>query len=271
MKIDVNQVYAEKENKFEIMYDGLMNYVANVPFLTFNGTFGIEKLREIKVFDLNSNLKYMTNYNYIGNKIEEFVPLKYVFTNSQKFNQFSVIDSSGVEQISIYFEMQEIFKGVYIIKKDNKYYTCYPVSDGYVNHISIYDGENQISEILKSNIVTNGNDKYRIYLKNEFAFLADGLAMLALYLDRVSYNSSYIKNKSQTITYQKTYSKVNKYYDPNWVKNNFDASDFFESVENQANEVKQKIKNQVKKVLIPIAIFWIIMIIFFIILIIFLF
>lgn len=265
MKIDVNQVCAEKENKFEIIYNDVIKYKANVPFFSISGTFGIEKLREISIFELNNDLKYKTNYNYIANKIEEFIPLKYIFTNSQKFNEFSIVDNNGINQFSIYFQMQELFKGMYIIKKDNKYYTCYPVSDGYIKHISIYDDQNQIAELLKLNIVTDGKDNYRIYLKDEYDFLADALSMLAIYLDRACYNSSYIKNQSQTITYQKTYSKVNKYYDPNWVKNNFDSNDFFEDADKQVCQIKQNLKNQAAKLLKLMGISWLIIIIIFVI------
>ncbi len=59
-------------------------YIANLPFISLNGTFDLEKLRKIVVTDLNGNIKYKTNYKYIDNKLEEFIPLKYLFSDFQK-------------------------------------------------------------------------------------------------------------------------------------------------------------------------------------------
>ena len=63
MIIDVKQTCAELKNEFEIMYDGKLVYRASLPFIKISGLFDAEKLREIKVFDLNNNLKFKSTYN----------------------------------------------------------------------------------------------------------------------------------------------------------------------------------------------------------------
>ena len=46
MIIDVNQTVSKKKNQFEIIYNGEIKYVANLPFISLNGTFDLEKLRK---------------------------------------------------------------------------------------------------------------------------------------------------------------------------------------------------------------------------------
>ena len=70
--------------------------------------------------------------------------------------------------------------------------------------------------------------------------------MLALYLDRTEYNSSYLKNDSARISKSFSYSKINKYYDPNWVKNNFDSANYFNKVNEEVSEIKKKIMKRFK-------------------------
>lgn len=123
-------------------------------------------------------------------------------TNSQKFSQFTILDIvDNKEVFSIYFEMKELFNGNYIIKINDKIYKCYLIEDGHIIHISIYDNDTQIGELVKPQIVIDAKDKYRVYLKDEYSYLANAIMMLALYLDRLKFNSNYIKHKGVNITY----------------------------------------------------------------------
>lgn len=258
MIIDINQSTAEKKNEFEIIYDNELIYKAKTPFMRVTGVLGLEKLRELKVYDLEGNEVYKTKYDYIGNKIEEFIPLKYLVTNSQKFNQYIVTNEKDEEQFSIYFEIKALFEDLYIIKYKDKVIKCYSINDGYILHMPIYDGDKQIGELLKSQAIYGGKDEYRIYLFDEYKELADSLSMLVLYLDRIQFNSSYISNKGAEVKFTKTYSKANKYYDSNWVKNNFKADDYFENVERDVEKIKDMVKSQAKKTLSFILIGWLV-------------
>ncbi len=258
MVIDIKQTLAENKNEFEIIYDDNVVYKAKTPFIKISGAMGLDKLRELKIFDLEGNEVYKTKYNYIGNKIEEFIPLKYLVTNSQKFDQYIVTNNNDEDQFSIYFEMRDLFEDSYIIKYKDKIINCYSINDGYILHMPIYDGDKQIGELLKSQAIYGGKDEYRIYLFDEYKELADSLSMLVIYLDRVRFNSSYISNKGAEVKFTKTYSKANKYYDSNWVRNNFGADDYFENVERDVEKVKSMVKNQAKKTLSLILIGWLV-------------
>lgn len=261
MIIDVNQTDSKKKNQFEIIYNGEKKYIANLPFISLNGTFDLEKLRKIVVTDLNGNIKYKTNYKYIDNKLEEFIPLKYLFSDSQKFYQLKIIDIDGKELFSVYGEIKEIWLGYHVLKVKEKFYKCYSVEDGYLRHVMIYDDDKQIAELLKSNVVIDGKDTYRIYLKDNYSFIADVISFFALYLDRTKYNSSYLKIQSQVIEYKKSYSKVNKFYDKNWLIANFDCQDYLDDINKKIEETKENIKKGGQKILKIIGISWLILII----------
>ena len=72
------------------------------------------------------------------------------------------------------------------------------------------------------NLVENDGDIHcKEHKKDEYKNLADGVVALLLYLDRNEYSSSYVLNKTVSLYKSYSYNKNNKYYDPDWVKNNF--------------------------------------------------
>lgn len=243
MKILVKQINNEGKNEFEIKYNDILKYKAKLPFVSINEPLNLEKIRQIKIVDVNDNEIFTTDYKYLENLKEEFVPLKYLITGSQKFNQLLFISNN--KTIKIYYESKELFNSRYVIEVDDKKYFCYSIEDGYIRHFPIYDGEIQIGEVLKSNVVIDAKDEYYCYLKDEYEKLSDGIVALLLYLDRSEYNSSYLVNKSYCLYKKYSYDKTNKFYDKDWVKNNFD-DEFYKKVDTEVKLVKQKLKNPIK-------------------------
>lgn len=243
MKIDVLQIESEGKNEFEIKYNDILQYKAKLPFISINEPLNLEKLRSIKIFDLNENEIYTTKYKYIENFKEQFVPMKFLITGSQKFNQLIFISDKNT--IKIYYEGKAIFNDRYVIEINDKKYFCYSIEDGYIRHFPIYDGEKQIGEALKSNIIIDAKDEYRCYLKDSYESLSDGIVALLLYLDRSEYSSSYLVNKSYYLSKKYSYNKTNKYYDKEWVKNNF-GYEFYNKVDENIKLVKGKFKHPFK-------------------------
>ena len=238
MKVEVVQTEVEGRNNFNVLYDGKLQFVAQTPFVSIREPFNIEKVREIKIFDSNNHLAYSTDYQYLENLKEQFIPLKYLATGSQKFNQ--LIFRSNNQVIKIYYEENDIWKNRYVIELNDKSFFCYSIEDGYIRHFPIYDGEIQIGEALKSNVVVDGKDQYCCYLKDNSSFLADGVVCLLLYLDRNLYSSSYLVQKSYSLSKSFSFQKNNSYYDANWVKNNF-GDEYFLKVEKDVEIVKEKL------------------------------
>ena len=239
MKIDIVQTESELKNEFEIKNNGKLIYTANLPFISINDPLDLEKLRSIKIYDKSKKEIYTTNYDYIENLKEEFIPMKFLFTGSQKFNQLSF--TSKKKTYKIYYEENAIWNNRYVIEYNDKKYYCYSIEDGYIRHFPIFYEETQIGEVLKSNVVMDAKDEYCCYLKNEYEEISDGIIGLILYLDRIEYSSSYIVNKSYTITKRYSYNKTNKYYDNMWVKNNF-SDEFYLKVEEDVKLAKERYK-----------------------------
>ncbi len=243
MKISVVQSKSEGSNEFEIKYDDNLKYKAKLPFVSIENSFNLEKLREMKILDVNGKEIYKTDYKYLDNLGEEFIPLKYLITGSQKFNQLLFLSDNN--DIKIYFEENAIWKNRYVIELGEKRYYCYSIEDGYIRHFPIFDGENQVGEALKSNVVIDGRDEYYCYLKDGYGNLCDGIVALMLYLDRAEYSSSYLVNKSYSLEKKYSYNTNNKYYDNEWVKNNF-GDEFYKKVDSDIEVAKEKISHPVK-------------------------
>lgn len=97
--------YIREKNEFEILYDNKSIYTATLSFINIIGSLNLENLRKIKVYNKNSNLKYKTEYNYVDNQLEEFIPFKYLITNSQKFYQLRFINQNNNEDdVSIFLK-----------------------------------------------------------------------------------------------------------------------------------------------------------------------
>lgn len=243
MRIDILQVANEGKNEFDILYDNQKIYRAILPFISIEDPFNAEKLRSMKILDTYNNIIYSTDYQYVTNLKEEFIPLKYLITGSQKFNQ--LLFHSAQNTIKIYFEQNDIWKNRYVIEISDKQYFCYSVEDGYIRHFPVYDGDVQVGEALKSNVVVDGKDEYCCYLMNGYEFLTDGITALLLYLDRNEYSSSYLVKKSYTLQKRYSYNKNNALYDKNWVSNNF-GDEYYQKVDQDVKIFKEKMKHPVQ-------------------------
>ena len=83
-------------------------------------------------------------------------------------------------------------------------------------------------------------------MKDEYKNISDGIVSLLLYLDRSEYNSSYLLRRGYEMSKAYTYNKNNKYYDKEWVKNNF-GDEFFKKVDDDVVLFKKKWKEQMSK------------------------
>lgn len=105
MLIDVNQTISEKKTNLKYCMKIRAYILQTLPFINIIGSFNLENLKKIKVYDKNSNLKYKTEYNYVDNQLEEFIPFKYLITNSQKFYQLKFINQNNNEDdVSIFLK-----------------------------------------------------------------------------------------------------------------------------------------------------------------------
>lgn len=245
MKIEVLQIQSEGKNEFEIKYDDQLKYMAKLPFVSIHDPLDLEKIRNIVISDINGNQIYTTDYEYLENFKEQLIPGKFLLTGSQKFNQ--LIFTSNDKIIKIYYEKTGIWQDRYVININEKQYFCYSIEDGSARHFPIYEENVQIGEALKFNTVNNAKDKYYCYLKDGYEQLSDAIAALLLYLDRSVYSSSYLTNTSYNTTKKYSYNMTNKFYDRQWLKNNF--GDEYEHIIQDSKEQAGSMSSTEKKVI----------------------
>ena len=243
MKIDVLQTESQGKNEFEIRYNDTLKYKAKLPFISIDDPLNLEKIRNIKIYDKNDKLVYTTNYAFVENVKEKIIQMKYLVAGSKKFNQLLFISKKN--NIKIYHEKRGASESRYVMELNEKQYFCYSIEDGYIRHFPIYEGNTQIGEALKSNIVIDGKDEYRCYLKNDYKKISDAVVALLLYLDRSEYSSSYVLNKSYVLSKKYSYDKANDFYDKEWVKNNF-GDEYYKKVDENVKLVKEKLKHPLK-------------------------
>ena len=122
MKIDVLQVESKEKNEFEIKYNDTLQYKAKLPFISINEPLNLEKLRSIKILDVNGNEIYTTDYKYIENFKEEFIPMKFLITGSQKFNQLLFTSDKNIIKIySLCFNLCEPISLLVRAKKNDPF------------------------------------------------------------------------------------------------------------------------------------------------------
>lgn len=199
------EMIVKKQNFFEIKINNELQYCSRM-----------EKSKEITGYmkakgtltDVDKNVCYTL---IPSNKFSVFfgkIRRKYcIFNNSN--------ENCGV----IYTLINGFFDSRYIIEHENYKLNCYNISIGKTQNISIYDGEKQVAEIVKSvQLLSN----YYIFLLDEYINLKP---ILSLFVSYFEYEFMHSDRSTGTVGVSYTYDKNNKFYDKNWKHNHFDKED----------------------------------------------
>ena len=243
MKIVVKQIKSNFKNEFEVLVNDEKKYVAKTPVIHMIGfALRIDKKLPIVIEGIDGK-KLESTYNVIDNFKEEFIPFKYLAVEEQKFDQFTFRENDEKIHCQIYFSQKEYLRGNYVINQNDKYFNAYVKGTGSYINVSIYDDSEQIAQIIKLNVIQDGNDTYTIFLKDEYKSISESLIAFTLYLDRLYFNYGFMKNTTN-IQYVTTFSKNEDKYDSNWVNENFDATDFYKECEMILEESKRIVKKK---------------------------
>lgn len=243
MKIDIKQEMLNGKSEFSIRYDN-NEYTGFLPFLKNNNLFSSNDIKKIDLHDLKNNKLVDFTYKYIKNLKESLNPLKILFNRKQILYMYEFNWENNI--FKIYVEVDGIFSKKYIMEtNENKFY-IYAIDDGYISHFPIYYENNQIGEILKSNVIVEGQNICCCYIIDEYKKIVKEISILTLYINDIIHNSS----SSDMMTIDSlnkiySYSRYNKYYNKEWVKNNF-GTEFYDKVDNDILVVKDKLKHPFK-------------------------
>ena len=257
MRIDINPVTSKEGSEFAVFYNEKIEFKAVLPSISLDNPLYASKIEQIKLYDSNNVLEYETQIDFIKNIKQNNISLKYVLNSGQDINQLSFISEGNV--YNVYYEEEKEFKR-YILEHNNRFFYIYPVEDGVIRHLPIYDHERQIGEGLNLCDTKEGNDEYRCFLKEEYCYLADGITCFLLFMDRNEYSSSYITD-SQALNYDNTNKE---FYDKGWLSSNFQytySNDEDESYDNSIETKNYNLNtNSKNKIYLIIGIIWIIVI-----------
>lgn len=174
---------------------------------------------------VNKQKKYIATGNLDCLKIKEH----------QVINKFTLNDEQGQEFNFNSINIKKVKKGLFFkyfsLEYESKIYNVYDVGNGFVAHYMVYDNDKQISEIV--NTAKNIEIQTKGYILDDYRYLE--LPIIYLMLHYCAFYFKTCSRDTSCITYSKTYSKNNKFYNKEWIKNNFNDLNFFEEVNDNNN------------------------------------
>lgn len=265
MIIDIKQTSANFKNEFEVLLNGVSTYKANTPWMSISAPLDLENLRKLNLLDISDKPIYTSKYELVKNIVQGIFPEKWLIGIEQKDMIYEILDLNNQPQAYFYKSTTGFMKVNHIFIYNNTIYKCYDKSIGKTKRIAIYENDVQIAECIKPLQVTDNLDYYRIYLLPKYENLSSIIAFFTIYFDYLYHrNSGEIMVHKQEIQTTYTYNAYNKYYNENWIPNNFDNNDYkswLESIGEQREQMKKEISQNAKKILIYIGISWAIILI----------
>lgn len=247
MIIKVEQTHSNFKSKFEIKVNDELRYLAGTPWMEISTPLDIDKIRQCVLANLDNSICYITSYNAIENIAESAIPMKWVFTGEQKSFIFKITD----EKNNICAKFYEVTNGFadrkYIIEYENEAFKVYDVSVGKTRNLLIFKDDVQIAEIVKPLSVSNNLDNYYVYLLDEYSKLEKIVSFFTIYFDYHNYsNSGQVVAHKKEVVVKYSYDKNTKFYDKNWLTNNFNKEDVG-TINNQIMEDRKNTINYIKK------------------------
>ncbi len=168
---------------------------------------------------------YQTYYSLLDNVAESMIPMKYLFTGSQKFVKFDVVDYTNNYVGCFYAEANGIADSKMCMEYRGQTIVGYRRKMGAKEYVSFYIGEAQVGQLTKSNKVVDNMDSYMLHFLNGFEDMTPILAFFTIYYDFLFHNHSGEINKTYSVKYTYSYNKNNDKYDSDFILRNFGAAE----------------------------------------------
>lgn len=221
MILEIKQTSSYGQNTFDIIDNGETIYKADsswMPLVT-------DRTKKMHITDVSGTLLYQTKYSLVENLGEGLAAFKYLFTGSQKFIKFDIIDAGDNHKGSFYTEMNGIAKSKVCIEYDGKVLVGYRRAIGVKEFVSFYDGETQVGQITKNNKVVDNLDAYILHFLDGYDGWTPILAFFTIYYDYLYYNHSGQINKTYSVKYNYTFDRNNDKYNEDFILKNFGAEE----------------------------------------------
>lgn len=204
------------KNKFEIKVNGKSKYLAGIPWIELDKQLDVNKKGTLIITKKDENICYLTQYNRGQDLVKSFTPRR-LFPSKKKENFIFNIKDSKNNNCGKFYRLKSGFLDTkYIIEYGEYILKCYDISRGKTQHILIYKNDTQIAEIIRK----FSKCEYYLFLLDEYSNLETILSFFVIYFDYKSHFKSDTFDVSVT-TVEYTYNKNNKYYNKDWLTNNF--------------------------------------------------
>ncbi len=217
MLLEVKQINSNANNTFQVLKHGEIIYTVTATWLS-----GLDNdSQKIRMTDLNQQVVFETTYNLIENISESAIPYKYLFTGSQKFDQYKVLDGTGQETGAFYKEATELFGRKLILQYADRMVIGYKVDAGKKEVVCFYENDRQIGQLTKPNYVVDNLDQYMLHFVDGYEDWIAVLSLFTVYFDHIYHgNAGNMRiGVSTSVTY--SYSPYNKFYDKDFILRHF--------------------------------------------------
>lgn len=263
MIIKIQQTQANFKNKFEILVNDRLQYLAGTPWMELQVPLHADRMRRCIMTRTDENICYTTSYDLIENISNTAIPMKWLVTGAQKSLIFDILDDTGKSCAMFYKLTQGLWDSKYVITYADHNLKCYDVSVGSTRHIVIYENEIQIAEIVKPLAVADNLDTYILFLLDTHCDLESILSFFTVFFDYLHYaNRGEVVAKKKEIQFQYSYDKNRKFYDKNWITAHFGTKEL-EQMQQQMAAFQNNMKIQAKHILLFIILIWVIVLLLF--------
>ena len=211
MIIKINRIGSDSKSKFEIEVNNEIRYSAEMS--TTNSDY-----KSCQMFNADGSLCYVTSKNSKSN-------LGGIFSKNKKIRDYNIINSSN-DICGNFYQIKKGFLSIhYVIENENNMLDCYDVSVGKAQAISIYQGDKQIAEIIKPLRASDDISYFYIFLLDEYKNFEKIISFFAIFFEYDKHHNTSDDTSYYDPNFEYTYSKNNKYYDKNWIQNNFNSEE----------------------------------------------
>ncbi len=247
MIIKVEKTREKLKNQFKIKVNGELKYLACTPGTDIEISSDIDKMKKCVITKKDETVCYVTHYSGIENFSNTAIPMKWAFTGEQKSHIFEILDDKNNNCGKFYKLTNGFLDTKYVIEYGNYTLKNYDISVGKTRNISIYKDDFQIAEILQPLRVRGTSDYYYLFLLDEYSELETILSFFTVFFDYQNYsNTGMFSSYDEEAKTGYTYDKNNKFYDKNWIANNFNK-DEVNLINNQMAEERKEINNRLNK------------------------
>ncbi len=268
MIIKVEQTKANSKNKFVILENSEIKFLAGTPWLNIDTPLDVDKKRTCVITDKNEKPIFYTDYSVTENVANNLIPIKWVFTKSQKSKIYNIIDQNKQIKGKIYKLINGVLDTKQVIEYEDYGLICYNKSIGKTHHIFIYNDDKQIAEIIKPLHRHDNLDYYYIFILDEYKDLEIIISFYTILYDYLSYSDSEFVGNKDEVEVSYTWDKNNKYYNKDWLPSNFPSKELtkiYEEMELERSKTIKSVKKYSSIIIFLVVLAWVIALIIFLI------